>query len=672
MHGFTLLVVLAVGATDPAPHTDVARLRELLHTGAPVVVGQAAWLLLQQPGAEAASIIQQGLQQTHTPNIALALIAGLRLTPADRRFDGELFANLSSPTPALRQAAAEALGTRGDQRTLARLRLLIEAPETERGARQAALTALGLTGRKGALAIVVKQLSASDPALRLAACGALQDVVGLPLGPDPLAWQTWWRQQADLSETQWQSARLAYQVERGRRLAADLERSHAHLVSLHQQLYAKLPGGERVNFLLPLVDHELPAVRQLAVGWATELLAMANAETFPPLADALMRLSRDNDTGVRRLAVLALGRINDPRIYARLPDLLAEGPTPVRAAAAFALTQQALLERPDRAERACQVATRLQGVLDDPALDVVAAAAENLGTLGVPTAGPVLADLLRHPAESVRQTAAQALEHVADANILEPLLAARTDNAGAVRFCVVGALGRVAGLQLTPEQRTHVLAGLTERLKRDRDPSVRSRAAAVLGRCGHATELPILWAQVQARGDAHVQEKAWSAMLEILTRALSLELLREWDRTLAQAGPTANARRLTLVGEVVHRWKSIEAMRRAIAPGLELLVQAQLEQGNWSAAQPVLQELLARSGTEADLERRLRLLVAAAELAAKERQMGGVLRLLQDAQPYLPKKPADESELPASVAELLEAVDKLERQANARKIPAAE
>src|SRR5258708_5132775 len=66
----------------------------------------------------------------------------------------------------------------------------------------------------------------------------------------------------------------------------------------------------------------------------------------------------------------------------------------------------------------------LQRALDDRAWEVVVEAAEGVESLGALDAGPVLAGLLRHHSEPVRQTAAQALERVADAAVLDDLLTA--------------------------------------------------------------------------------------------------------------------------------------------------------------------------------------------------------------------------------------------------------
>src|SRR5207244_2218429 len=88
-----------------------------------------------------------------------------------------------------------------------------------------------------------------------------------------------------------------------------------------------------------------------------------------------------------------------------------------------------------------QVVALLQKALDDPSLEVVVEAAESLGTLGIPEAGPVLTILLRHPSKSVRQAAALALERVADSSILDGLIEALDDPAVTIRFSLVGALG---------------------------------------------------------------------------------------------------------------------------------------------------------------------------------------------------------------------------------------
>src|SRR5262249_240341 len=156
------------------------------------------------------------------------------------------------------------------------------------------------------------------------------------------------------------------------------------------------------------------------------------------VAGVLLRLARDSAWDVQRPAVLALGRINDDRVLEQLRRMLQHGKPPVRAASAHALAQQASGSAPQMQARQRQVGPPLPKGLEDPVLDVVVAAAEGLGTLGIPEAGPVLTALLKHPSESVRQTAVQALERVSDANVLNGLLAALDDSSVTVRFGLIG------------------------------------------------------------------------------------------------------------------------------------------------------------------------------------------------------------------------------------------
>jgi hypothetical protein len=170
-------------------------------------------------------------------------------------------------------------------------------------------------------------------------------------------------------------------------------------------------------------------------------------------------------------------------------------------------------------------------------------------------------------------------------------------------------------------------------LQRDADPGVRSRAATVLGSCGTAANLSALWQGVLAAEDGRVQEKAWAAFVEVIARAGSLPLLQEWDRTLtgARQGP----RRRQLLAEVSARWQKRPELKDATARAQEALVQAQLDLGKWSAAGPLVRELLARAGTDAERERCLRWLLTVGEQALQEGNHSEARRAARDAEPFL-------------------------------------
>jgi hypothetical protein len=318
----------------------------------------------------------------------------------------------------------------------------------------------------------------------------------------------------------------------------------------------------------------------------------------------------------------------------RLAD--ADAPA-VRTVVLHALTLHARGEGVDGPVRRKQVMPLLQKALDDPALGVVVEAAEDLGALGEQEAGPILIGLLRHSSGTVRQAAAQALERVAEPSVLPSLLGALNDHCATVRFNLVGATAHAAGNgeSLSEDQRKKLLTRLEELLLRDGDPGVRSRAATVLGGCASPAQLGILWRCVLAGEDSRVQEKAWAAFVDILARAGQLSLLQEWDRTLttARQGP----RRLQMLAEIVTRWQKQPQHKTLVVPAQEILVQAQLEQGKWAAAAPLVLDLLTRPAGDAELNRRLGWLLAVGEQALHEGNRAEAQKAVETAQPFLPR-----------------------------------
>jgi HEAT repeat protein len=632
---------------QPGSTDDPGRLQQmLLDRKHPRDQSQAALLLLQERSAEAEEIVRQGLRQTDEPEVFQALASAIRLE-RDTRFAAELLDALLGGRPVVRHAAAGALAETADPAVMLRLQTLIEDARTELAIRQEALWVIGKSGRKSTAIFLLEQLASPEENLRRTAADALTEQTGLNYGLDIARWRSWWEKHKDRSDQQWLEDRLAYQSSRARRVEDDLERAKSELVQLHQDLYQRLPPADRLGHVQALADSDDPTVRALAVTWSSELLSQADSVGQRTLANVLLRLSYDGNPAVQRSAVLALGRVNDPRAVEQLTRLVRQGKPSARAAAGHALTQQArwrpsgpsgLSEPgPRNAELIARVVPLLQKALDDPDLEVVVAAAEDLGALGVPEAGPVLVVLLRHPFESVRQTAAQALERVAGPTVLDGLLAALDDPSVTVRFGLVGALGRVAAesRDLPDPQRSRMLTRLEELLLRDPDSGVRSRAATVIGQTGAQVELPFLWRRLQSREDSRVQEKTWGAMLDILARSANFELVRQWDRALADAPQPA--RRLEMLAEVATRWKKDDLNRGLVAGATELLVQAQLDQGKWAAAIPLIRELLDCPGDTADLDRRLGWLLRAGERALLDGNCDEALRAVAEAQPFLPR-----------------------------------
>lgn len=641
---------LLLHGSGKADDTDCASLWEKLRDRQhPRQQSQAALLLVQSRAPAAADLVRRGMLETESPEVFGALASALRLC-RDARFTEELFAALSSSRPLVRQEAAECLAVFADPSVIRRLQSLAEDENVALSVRQTALWTLGRCGRKVAVVILLDQLSSKHELLRQTAAESLAELTGQSASQDIERWRVWWEGHKSLTESAWLAERLVLQISKSRRLEGELDKTRAQLVRLHQQLYARLPIADRMGHIQALAEHEDPAVRSLAVAWCVELLPASPPSSAEggvgqrALNDVLLGLSRDSAVEVQRQAVLALGRVNDGQAFDRLRVLLKKARPPVRAAAARALAQQVNSPKAEASAdvraRQLQVVPALQKALEDTDLQVVIEAAEGLGSLGLPEAAPVLSCLLRHPSEPVRLTAAQSLERVAELSILDALLAALDDSAVTVRFSVIGGIGHAAGngRALNESTRTKICARLEDLLARDTDPGVRSRSATVLGEVGSPAVLPALWKRVQATEDARVQDKAWSAMIDIIARSANADLLNQWDQTLVEQKQTE--RRLQLLSGILETWKKTPETKALLGPVTETLIQTQLGLGKWSAAAPLVRELLAQPGSDADMTRRLRWLLTIGELAVKEGNRAEAVRIVQDAQQFLARVPS--------------------------------
>ncbi len=660
-----VLVLLVAEPEKPTPDSpevdtcaaemELGNLRELLEDREdPRGQSQAALLLVQSRDSAAEKIVRRALLQPDNEEAFLALAAAVRLRQ-DRRFLDELLAALTANRPRIRQVVAETLAVLADRGLVTRLEAVAKNTKCDLRVRQTALWTLGRCGRQAAAAVLVDMLNSDNEDLRRVAAGALADLSGQNYGVDPARWRAWWNRHKDLTTEQWLLMRLSFQTSRTLRLEGELVRARAQVLRLHQQVYLRLPVAERFVHLQELLDQEDPAVRVLAVVWALELLPAADDARQKFLSGMLLCLSRDSALEVQRTAVLALGRLNDPAAFSRLQELLTTGTAPVRAAAARSLAQQARGTTPAARARQKEIIPALQKALDDKALEVVVEAAESLGLLGAPEAGPVLTGLLRHPSEHVRQTAAQALERMADTTLIDGLLRGLDDPSVTVRFSLVGALGRAAdGKPLSAEQRKRLLTRLEWLLKHDADAGVRSRAAAVIGEHAGAEYLETLWHAVLTGSAGRVQDKTWDAFVEIIARSGDVKLLQQWDRETTTAGQVS--RRVQLLARVYGRWDQRADLKEPAMRALEALVQAQIDVGKWSAATPLVQSLLARStaGDETVRTRCLNWMLAIGEMALKDGNRARA-RMAQRARPYL-----------GNAEKLAEAFVKLEKQA-ARK-----
>lgn len=633
----TLVVLVALVGPEPSPPAaetvarpiELARLRELLYSRqSPQEQSQAALLLVQNLSTEAEQLVAAGLRQHDRPDVFQALAAAIRLR-GDTRFLDSLFAALGSEQAPVRQAASDSLARLDNAIVLRKLLSLAEDASASATARQAAVATLGRSMQKSAAIALVSLLSSESAAVRQATAAALEELTGQAYGSDAFAWQNWWEQVKDLSEEEWLAARTSYFADRARRLRDDLAQAENHILQLQQTLYGKIPAADRPSHLRTLTQSNYAAVRVQAASWVMEALAEADGAEKRALMDLLLALSDDGVEAVQRQAVLALEKVKDPRAFERLLALLQAGTVNVRAAAARSLGRYSSQKADESEALRARAIAALDKALGDPSLVVVAEAAESLGSLGVPETAPILAGLLKHPADQVRQAAARALELVANPDVLSDLLAALDDPVPSVRFSLVGALSKVCGTaKLGEKQKADVLQRLQLVLVRDGDPGVRSRAATVVGDHGTPAELPILWQRVQATEDNRVQLKAWTAMIEILGRSANWALLSEWDQRLAE--PKEAARRVELLTEVRHRWLKLGAAKPHLDALTVVLVEAQLAQKKWAQALPLAKELAKKAATEAELHKALRWLLVAGNQAVDDRKPQEALLMLKD------------------------------------------
>lgn len=163
--------------------------------------------------------------------------------------------------------------------------------------------------------------------------------------------------------------------------------------------------------------------------------------------------------GLRRLAPLR----NDPRVVARLFELLETGAIPVRVACVETLRASG---RPEAVER---FVAQLRGETD---ARVRASMVASIGERGGKGMLPALLPELAHPDDRVRANAVEAVERLGDESLVPALLALSEDGSSRVRANVIRAVFRLAKLH----QKENLEAMLAHP-----DAGVRASAAWCLG-----------------------------------------------------------------------------------------------------------------------------------------------------------------------------------------------
>ena len=239
---------------------------------------------------------------------------------------------------------------------------------------------------------------------------------------------------------------------------------------------------------------------------APHLLAGRDVATVAGSIVALDRLlATAHDPGLLAAIDRAGAALSDRAVVARMVQLLGEprgapGEREVLVAAVGALATlsvqlvldafiaTAVDERaPYRAairKAADRALEPLQARLADKEPHVVAAAAELMGLTGSPQAVPLLAGLLRHPSDFVREAALLGLAEGGGREVSRPAMPALKDESIAVRIAAVRAI--VAG---GDSASTTVLI---RRLEQESDEGVQAEMLRAIGRLGGADALDVL------------------------------------------------------------------------------------------------------------------------------------------------------------------------------------
>jgi HEAT repeat protein len=344
----------------------------------------------------------------------------------------------------------------------------------------------------------------------------------------------------------------------------------------------------------PMLQFLAEGSRHPARAWAANVLGEVRAQRAFP---ALVRALGDMDDEVRAKAAGALGKLGDRRAVTYLLDHLLSDPAPfVRARIAGALGQFG-----DR-----EVVDRLVRALGDPAWWVRMRSVEALEQIGRSAEGPLVL-ALDDPDPEIRIRAAVALERLGVPARLVEQIERGTERAEAeellAKFGVAGARELLAELLHHPAAsvrlaviraaragvRQDLSAELLERGRRDADPAVRAAAFEALRALGARDVGP---AALEALADADQQVRA--AAIALLGDVGGAEL---GALLLPRAGDpeplvrAAAARALGLVGAAGAE-AAFERLLRDPVPAVRAAAAEGAATAGWRGAVPRLMELL--------------------------------------------------------------------------------
>jgi HEAT repeat protein len=247
-------------------------------------------------------------------------------------------------------------------------------------------------------------------------------------------------------------------------------------------------AGERLQGLVALVLelHDIALVAEIIAGLDRALSRIndeATVERLGAVGEALAQPA---------LVERMVSRLGEPRIPPTERGFLVGA---VGALATLTVTPllRAYLSAPAELREPYRAAIRaaadramepLEAAITDPDPTVVATAAHFMGLTGSPDAIPLLAGLMRHATEAVREAALHAMAEIGGKEIARPAVAALRDDSAAVR----AAATHVIGVGGDPTATT----ALVRRLEHEEDEGVLAEILLAIGRLAAPEALGVL------------------------------------------------------------------------------------------------------------------------------------------------------------------------------------
>ncbi|NLF31176.1 MAG: hypothetical protein GX591_09865 [Planctomycetes bacterium] len=508
----------------------------------------AASLLLGREDQAAASVLAGVLADAGNPSSQTAVARAIAdMAAGCEAFVDPLLAMLDSADPAVRQAAAAALGTYTDEAVLARVAQRAADPGAPEPTRLTAIESLSRRIDAQSVETLIALLESPQPTIQAAAAAALQQLTGMrQFGADPLRWRYWWQANQSKPRQQW----LADQVEaltrqtdaQQRHIAALTERLDAALRSL----YTATPDAGRQALILQLLRDTLPQTRQTGLQLAARRVAAAEplaAETAP----IVRALLADDDPAVRTAAARLAADLKDDQAVTLIMDRLnAEPATEVRTALIAALgtigdarALDVLLEtvaaRPNgEAKEAALAVERL--VTKTPPADERVQRVVDVLTARYAGSGASQPDLRRNLLRAMRAMKRPAFVEVMCSALKDPEANIRME-----------AIGGLAALGITDA--ADAIAALTA----DSDRGVRQAAIDTLAALGNASHVEAVLARTRpdVETDPVVRQQAWKTVPVLMDKADNEAFAALVDQLADR--PDARKQRIVLMGTLIRR-----------------------------------------------------------------------------------------------------------------------